>query len=561
METGLEDLAVTSHVGRDLLQSSAVFTHERLVVWEYVSNGLDYVDAGTSPIVKVIINNNGKKITIIDNGRGMTFEDLANFFKMHGENQDRKNKRGVRGFFGTGKSAAFGIAETLTVTTIRNNKTSKVQLNKTDIEAASSGDPVPVKILERDSDTKELNGTVIEIEGVHIKTIDQKSIIEYLEQHLARWSKDAIVFVNNHECEFIEPPIAETYVFETTGKMQEALGDIQLCIKVAKTPLSSDLQGVAIYSDGVWYETTMAGSERKDLAGLIFGEVEVPMLNEQGTADIPAFDLSRRMSLNKMNPVVQSLHAFIGLHIEEVRKKLVERENERRKSEEARKLQTEADKIAEIINHDFDEFSAKLKTAQAKIAGTIDISKRDVVGEGDETALTSGEELSAVVEKLSGPVPDPEGIEEVDRDSDEHKGPHDREPEKKGNFRVDEVEDEKLAKEIGSKKKKRSKSGGFRVDFKDGGVVAARASYESESRTIWINLEHPQIATALSAGGVDDIRFKRLAYEVAFSEYAIGLVQELNNIQYYFDISDAIYAVRETLNRISRAGAQLYADV
>src|SRR4051794_14211301 len=98
-------LAVTTHVGRDLLQSSALFKHEHSVIWEYVSNGLEYVDPGTTPTVIVKIDAKRDRIEISDNGRGMSFEDLRQFFQMHGENEDRKRGRVGRGFFGTGKSA------------------------------------------------------------------------------------------------------------------------------------------------------------------------------------------------------------------------------------------------------------------------------------------------------------------------------------------------------------------------------------------------------------------------------------------------------------------------
>jgi hypothetical protein len=43
------NLHVTSHVARDLLQSAGLFHHVQNVVWEYVSNGLEYVDAGVQP--------------------------------------------------------------------------------------------------------------------------------------------------------------------------------------------------------------------------------------------------------------------------------------------------------------------------------------------------------------------------------------------------------------------------------------------------------------------------------------------------------------------------------
>ena len=128
-----EDLAVTSHVGRDLLQSAALFKHEHSVVWEYVSNGLEYVDPGTKPLVTVRATSDA--ITIQDNGRGMTFADLGRYFTMHGENIDRQQGRPGRGFFGTGKSAAFGIANCLEVTTVKNGMKAQVRLTREEIES------------------------------------------------------------------------------------------------------------------------------------------------------------------------------------------------------------------------------------------------------------------------------------------------------------------------------------------------------------------------------------------------------------------------------------------
>jgi hypothetical protein len=86
-------LVVKSHVARDLLQSAGLFKTDKLVVWEYVSNGLQYVGAGTNPVVKVSLDSRKKRISIQDNGRGMDWKGLQNFFVMHGENLDRKEGR------------------------------------------------------------------------------------------------------------------------------------------------------------------------------------------------------------------------------------------------------------------------------------------------------------------------------------------------------------------------------------------------------------------------------------------------------------------------------------
>ena len=75
-----------------------------------------------------------------------------------------------------------------------------------------------------------------------------------------------------------------------------------------------------------------------------------------------------------------------------------------------------------------------------------------------------------------------------------------------------------------------------------------------------MNLEHPQIAAALKVGGINDVAFRRLAYEVAFAEYSIALSVEMANDGHFMDPQDAITAVREVINRIASLAADaLYA--
>src|SRR5690348_3282172 len=107
------DLVVTTHVGRDVLAQAAQFKTEAPVVWEYVVNSLQYLDPGVQPKVEVTVRRSG--ITISDNGSGMDEHRLRHFFTMHGENLERRAGRIGRGKWGTGKSAAFGIASSLRV--------------------------------------------------------------------------------------------------------------------------------------------------------------------------------------------------------------------------------------------------------------------------------------------------------------------------------------------------------------------------------------------------------------------------------------------------------------
>ena len=175
-------LKVTTHVGRDLLASAAIFKTEASVVWGYVVNSLQYVDPGMSPRVQVQIRPTRREIVISDNGKGMNAEDLNHFFRMHGENLDRLAGRTGRGKWGTGKSAAFGIANVLQVDTIRQGKRNVVSLTRKMIQN-SGGKDIPLSWEIRDEETDEPNGTVVLIGEINFK-IKRAPVIEYIERHL-----------------------------------------------------------------------------------------------------------------------------------------------------------------------------------------------------------------------------------------------------------------------------------------------------------------------------------------------------------------------------------------
>jgi len=254
-----KSINVEVNVARNLLHTAQLFPHEKMVLWEYVSNSLQYIDPEISPEVRVsIIGGKNPRIVVTDNGSGMDLKGLQNYFIMHGENQDRKTGKIGRGLFGTGKSAAFGIANKLEIVTTRLGKRSRVRLTKDNIkEAVKGGAPIPVEILEAEEDTTEPNGTTILIEDLNQKKINQEVVISYIERHLANWANpNARVFINRRECELLEPPVSFERRFSTEGELLETLGDSELIIKVSKAPLADEQQGIVILSQGNWQETT-----------------------------------------------------------------------------------------------------------------------------------------------------------------------------------------------------------------------------------------------------------------------------------------------------------------
>jgi hypothetical protein len=541
-----DQIYVRSHVARDLLQSAAFFKTDRLVVWEYVSNGLQYVDPNTAPVVKVVLEGRKKSIRIVDNGRGMDWEGLKNFFLMHGENIDRKLGRGGRGRFGTGKSAAFGIADVLRISTVRNGRRNAVELSRRDIEKMGSDAPIPVRVLEREIPSNSPNGTSIEIESVHLKSLDQAGVIHYIERQIARWAKGCTVYVNNHECEYAEPPVSFDRSFTPSDAQKIILGNVTLIVKVSKKPIDeADLRGIGIYSNGVWHETTLAGSEGREMTQYLFGEIDVPAL-ELDNSPIPPLDMSRSMRLNPQNELAQTIYAFIGQKVEEVRGELVNGEKERKKTEDAKKLAEQADEIAKVINEDFASFRQRLATMKAKSPGNVDSAQDIAVAEQGEALVPGGEIPGSELFLTGSPGVSNDGTR---LNGDPREFLPQLTPEERGPERGRKGEETR---------RRSSGKGGFQIQFKQMGSESSRAQYVPDERTIYVNLDHPVLVSARGSNPIDDPTFRRLAYEVAFSEYAVALASEMVAHEEYFDPSDPIVDIRTTLDRVSRRGAFLY---
>jgi len=116
----INEIKYTTNTARAILGASALFKNPHTVIWEYVTNEIQYREKGTKPEVHVVLEND--KIIIKGNGEGMNVDGLKNFFTLHGENQERKKGKPGRGKHGTGKAAAFAIANTFLISTIKNKK-------------------------------------------------------------------------------------------------------------------------------------------------------------------------------------------------------------------------------------------------------------------------------------------------------------------------------------------------------------------------------------------------------------------------------------------------------
>jgi hypothetical protein len=543
-----EAVKVTSHVGRDLLNAAQLFRNEAAAVYEYVVNSLQYVASGVSPRVYVVVKPKAGVIKISDNGLGMDAVGLNHYFQMHGENLDRKRGRTGRGKFGTGKSAAFGIANRLRIDTRKDGVRNVVELTRKMIDD-SNGSEIPLSWLVRNESTREGNGTTVSIEEVFLPRLNTAALVEYIERNLQAFrASNPQVAVNDHLCEYREPTVAATHEFRPSDAQATTIGDVILTVKVAQAPLPDTHQGIFVTAGpGNLVAIESAGVDRKEFGSYLFGDVDVPAL-ELGNSQIAPFDSTRSLTLNPANQVVAVLIGFIGGSLEAVRSQLVAAAREARKSEEARRLAQEADRIAEVLNQDFATVRDRLDEIRAAsgsrgvapgafgdsapggdsdgewVGGITEPGDILETGVGRRTGNSNGRQSPKVV---SGGRPNPDGQQAVDP--------------------------------VGGENHRKAKPrGGFKVDFRRLGRDEPRSYYDASVLTILINLDHPVVAAALENASVEDITFRRLAYEIAFGEYAMALGYEALRDDPDLPGGDLLYDVRATLNRVSRAAATLY---
>lgn len=558
-------LTVRSHVGRDILQSARDFKAPEDALWEYIVNSLQYVDAGISPQVSIVTNRAAHTVSVVDNGAGMDGDDLTAFFTMHGENRERLRGRAGRGKFGTGKSAAFGIGTSMTVDTVKNGVRNVVRLTAAGIAAAGDGE-VPVEHILADEPVTRSNGTTITIGGLS-KQVNDKAVRRFISRRLTEFrhvtpqvSLDGVVIdawqVEIRDERTFTPP---------SPALVAVLGELALTVKVAAHPLDADERGVFVTAGpGNLVARFDAGVTAKDWGAYLIGDVDCPALEEPIEAgQQAAYSSSRDLQLNASHPVAAALMGYIGWALEQVRTDLVETSKQAKKTEEARRLRSTADEISRVLNADFQEQAERLeattgntqrRTTTPAHAGPDAVDEQNPTYKVTDGDGTPGEGSGVLADSPETPTPTdpkpgstPTGDQPPGGDNSSEAGT----PDVDGRSKV--------APTPGAGQKR--PRGGIEVVYEhlEGGPDGYRSQYDAERSRIVINLDHPAIEAAASLdGGVDGVAFKRLSYEVAFSEYALAVARMEVARNPELDATDAMFEVRETLRRVGAASVGLY---
>ena len=543
----INEMKFRTNTARAILGASALFKNPHTVIWEYVTNEIQYRESGIKPEVHVILDKD--KIIVKGNGKGMDVEGLKNFFTLHGENQERKKGKPGRGKHGTGKAAAFAIGNNLLISTIRNKKLYEIKLSKKELKKfEKSGQDIPLNnfFITKGKNVSEPNGTTIEISELNQK-VNRKEVIEYIEKQIA-YFKGAEVWVDKHQCQYIEPYSKQKFVFNSL-KTHPELGNIDLIIKTAGEPLEKSESGIKILSNNTLQEITLCGSEGKEMSDYIFGEINCPEL-DRDDQEIAATTIARDMTLNQNNLIVKSLYSFIGFHVEEIRKTLVKENEERKQSEEAQKLEKEAKKISDKLNQHFQKFKDKIKIRQSRYAdGPNGIAAASNSGKIEKKgSLTVGEEIEALLNYDLSILKSLKSENVTNKDS--------KEDNKYKNLEEKKDESKKAKKVNGGGKNQSSGGTEFKVRYQNNLAVNPRAKFKADENTVYINLDHPYISDLKKGDASNDVTknlfFRKISHEIAYTEYAMGLVNLLHSKQYYGeDTADYLREVRDIINALS----------
>jgi len=276
----------------------------------------------------------GKEIHYIDDGHGMSFNELNDKYLMIGRNRrlsDKSQKtpggRNVIGKKGLGKLSVFGICDEVDVLTIKDGIKNQFVMNISEIKNSKEHSYKP-NILIREEPTDKKNGTVLRLKKIRRKTgfkIDNLAhglskkflIFDNLNTSLTHNGKDEIVITN--EMKFAKFNIEFTWDLPSNkyNESYECWKDVKGKIITLETPIKdTEMKGVYLTSRGKIVNTAgFYGLRDTDqFHNYVTGYLEVDFIDDLED-DLISTD---RQSLNWEHDVTRDLQKYLQIAIKRI---------------------------------------------------------------------------------------------------------------------------------------------------------------------------------------------------------------------------------------------------
>lgn len=394
---------------------------------ELVSNAYD-ADADNVQI-EMIDNDGIKEIRVIDDGMGMTFQELNDKYLRIGRNrrQNQEDKvtpkgRKVIGKKGLGKLSVFGICNDITISTIKDGIENSFSMNLAHIESSIS--TYHPTIIKYNKVTTKENGTEIILTNLKRKSgFDLNSISQSLSKKFTILDTMKTIICLNDTCitltndmkfneldlEF-EWKFPETEITSSYKYKDRVIGKIL----TPKTPLKdTQMKGIYLTSRGkIVNEADFYGARDNDqVHSYMTGYLAIDFIDELGE-DIISTD---RMSLIWENDEAAELKEYIQAIIRKIgilwREKRKTKKTEEIKAIEGQDIQAWKDDLptyekklaSQIVNPILENPEISTKEASEIISGVIDkFDKKEFKDYASELADTvSPQELPKIIKLLN----------------------------------------------------------------------------------------------------------------------------------------------------------------
>lgn len=276
-----------------------MYSHLPNAVAELVANAYD-ADATD---VRVVLHDDGEQsVEVIDDGHGMSDQDLAEKYLRIGRNRrvedggtSESGRRRVAGRKGLGKLALFGIGDRVEVRTKRayTGAWTRVSMDWQALRASSGGEYRPQ--TGQDPEEESAHGTTIRVEALRRRTaVDARSLARSLARLFHHVDKDfrlTVVGVSGDEFEVTRELRYDAVQVETRWQVPDDIsagqdfarshgirGEVVATVK----PLSAEMRGITLYVHGrLAHEPEYFGIPESSYAfSYITGYVEVDYVDD-----------------------------------------------------------------------------------------------------------------------------------------------------------------------------------------------------------------------------------------------------------------------------------------
>lgn len=367
------DLNTLEHLGVKL------YTQYPPMIAELVSNSWD----AYAKNIRIMLHDiGGKKIVVEDDGESMDADELNSNFLAIGRNRrtstkdTRLNKRQVMGKKGIGKLSMFGIAEKITITSIKAGLENSFLMDYPRMKI--SGNSYQPEALKYNDITASSHGTTITLEKIKRKTsFIPKDLAKSLSKRFSIFDRINVEIYHNGafstrvKNEDLYSAINMQFEWRFPEDFEGLLDDISYykdkdirgVILTSKTPLNKSLQGVTLLARGKLVQENAYFDDRSNdyFHSYLYGTLNVDFVDEDDEVDNVSTD---RKSL-----------VWEGRELEELKSKLndilkVVSNDWRKKRRVAKK-----EEFRQVYNIDIDNWLSGLNAAErplaSKIAATI----------------------------------------------------------------------------------------------------------------------------------------------------------------------------------------------